>query len=131
MNPISTVASGVVAGIWKLAAIALLALLLLILSAAGTGWWMLTSDLRTARADLATEVAANEGLRGSIREQNRAVEVLAEQKRVADARGAQAQQLAAANGKRFDLALRQVQGAHAATCADAMPAVNSILEAIR
>ncbi len=67
----------------------------------------------------------------AIREQNRAVDALAKAKAEADLRGLQAQQIAAANGKRFDLALGQVKAARATTCAEAMPAVNSILEAIR
>ncbi|MEJ7804851.1 MAG: hypothetical protein WKG03_02880 [Telluria sp.] len=42
-----------------------------------------------------------------------------------------AQQLAAANGKRFDQALARAAGATAATCAEAMPVIDVVLEAIR
>ena len=67
----------------------------------------------------------------AIREQNRAVQVLAAQKIAAEARGQVAQQLASANGKRFDQALVRAVGATATTCAAAMPTVDSVLEVIR
>lgn len=131
MSALGALAAGAVAGIWKIAAVVLLAILLLVLSAGGTGWWMLASDLRAARADLAAEKTVSEGLRGAIREQNRAVEAMGKAKTVAEARGAQTQAIAAANGRRLDLVLTQERGARATTCDEAMPAVNRILEAIR
>jgi phosphopentomutase len=92
---------------------------------------MAAHDRDQARAELKVEQDANVDLRTSIREQNRAVEAMGKAKEIADARGAEAQRLAAANGRRFDGALEQIKGAKATTCADAMPAVNQILEAVR
>ena len=131
MNALSTLAAGVVGGIWKIAAVALLAILLLVLSAGGTGWYLLASARDESRADLAAEKSASEGLRGAIREQNRAVEAMGTAKTAAEARGLAAQQIAAANGRRLDQVLSQERDARATTCDEAMPAVNRILEAIR
>ena len=117
--------------IWKPVAAGLLLALVVVGGVTGWNWYLAARDLDTARVELATERQASEQLRTSIREQNRAVDALAAAKAAADLRGIQAQQIAAANGKRFDLALRQAQGAKATTCIEAMPAVNQILEAIR
>lgn len=111
---------------YKLLSIALLAAL----AGAGGAWWLAAHDRDQARADLTAEQSVSEPLRIGIREQNRAVEVLAKAKAAADARGALAQQLAAANGRRFDGALAKIVGARATTCTDAMPAVNLLLEGI-
>lgn len=131
MSILSDATSVAVGGIWKVAAIGLLAGMVTSSAYLGYQWHMAAHDRDSARADLATEVAANVDLRTSIREQNRAVEAMGAAKEVADARGQAAQQLAAANGRRFDGALEQIKSAKATTCAEAMPAVNAILEAIR
>lgn len=118
-------------GIWKIVAIALAALMLVGGGSMGAGWWLAARDRDQARADLKTEQGVSEQLRGAIREQNRAVDAMAKAKEAADARGLAAQALAAANGKRFDGALAKLASARATTCAEAMPAVNQLLEAIR
>lgn len=132
MSAIGDLAGGAVVGsIWKVVAIALLAALLLVGGGAGAGWWLAAHDRDRALSDLAGERTRADGLATGIREQNRAVEAMANAKASADARGQAAQQLAAANGKRFDGALAQLAGRRAATCDDAMPAVNQLLESVR
>ena len=113
--------------------VAAVLLLALILVGAGTGggWWLAARDRDAARVDLAAERVLSASYRDAIAEQNRAVAALADQKAVAEARGQAAQQLAAANGKRFDQALARAQGAKATTCTEAMPVVDGVLEAIR
>jgi hypothetical protein len=106
------------------------AALLAALAGAGAGWWLAARDRDQVRIDLIAERTTSEGLRTDIREQNRAVDALAKAKAAADARGALAQQLATANGKRFDGALAQIAAARATTCAEAMPAVNQLLNGI-
>lgn len=115
------------AALWKGIAIVLLALLLIV----GGGWWLASGARDQALVDLHAERGVSEQLRAGIREQNRATEALAKAKEAADARGQAARQLAAANGRRFDGALEQIKNVKATTCAEAMPAVNAILEAIR
>lgn len=132
MSALGELAGGAVTGgVWKVAAIALLAALPLVGGGAGAGWWLAAHDRDQARAELATERTRADALTAGIREQNRAVEALASAKAAADARGQAAQQLAAANGKRFDGALAQLAGRRATTCDDAMPAVNLLLESVR
>ncbi|MES2262075.1 MAG: hypothetical protein V4724_26440 [Pseudomonadota bacterium] len=114
-------------GLWKAAAIVLLAALLL----TGAGWALAAHDRDVARVDLGAERTRNDELRTSIREQNRAVETMGTAKALAEARGQAAQQAAAATGKRFDGALQRLVGARATTCAEAMPAVNLLLESVR
>lgn len=124
MSALGDLAGGAV---WKVAAIGLLAAL----PAIGGGWWLAAHDLRQAQAELAAERTRADDLAVGIREQNRAVEAMASAKTAADARGQAAQQLAAANGKRFDGALAQLSGRRATTCDDAMPAVNQLLESMK
>ena len=107
------------------------AALLAALAGAGAGWWLAARDRDQVRADLVAERTTGDALRTNIREQNRAVDALAKAKTAADARGALAQQLATANGRRFDGALAQIAATRATTCTDAMPAVNLLLESIR
>lgn len=116
---------------WKPAAIVLLLALALVGGWTGSGWWLAARDRDAARAELAAERKVSEELRASIREQNRAVEALGQAKAQAEQRGEQAQHLAAANGRRFDDALGRLASAKAATCDDAMPAVNEVLEVIK
>jgi hypothetical protein len=113
--------------LWKVAAVGLL----LALIGAGAGWFMAAHDRDAALTSLATEQAKNAKLAAAIELQNAAVAALADQKAAAEARGAQAAALAAANGRRFDSALAAAQGAHATTCADAIPVVDAILKEIK
>ncbi|MDQ1921300.1 hypothetical protein [Massilia pseudoviolaceinigra] len=131
MSALGTLAAGVTGGIWKIAAIVLAALLLMVLSAAGTGWWAIASARDQALADLHAEQAITAQLRTAIQAQNDAVEEAGTAKLLAEARGQAAQQQAAAAGRRFDAALAKVAGARATTCDEAMPAVNVILDAIK
>ena len=120
--------SGLVSGlIWKIAA----GLLLLGWVGAGASWWLAARDRDKVQAELVAEKVTNDGLRDSIREQNRAVDGLAKAKADAEARGTLAQQVAAATGKRFDGALAKLVTVKATTCADAMPAVNQLLKDIQ
>lgn len=131
MSALGTLAAGAVGGIWKIAAILLLALLLVVGAGAGGGWWLAAHDRDQAETQLALERLRTAELATSIREQNRAVDALATAKREADARGLAAQQIAAATGRRYDGALARIAGNKATTCADAMPAVNQLLEGVR
>ncbi|MDQ1834674.1 hypothetical protein [Massilia scottii] len=131
MSALGKLTEVAVSGIWKIAAIVLLATLIAVLSAGGTGWWMIASARDQALTDLRAEQAITTQLRGAIQLQNDAVEAAGNAKAAADARGLAAQQQAVANGKRFDAALARVAGARATTCDEAMPAVNVILEWVR
>lgn len=109
----------------------LLAVLIIVLSAGGTGWWMIASARDQALADLAAEQAVSTLLRGAIQAQNAAVEMAGLAKIEADKRGQAAQAQAAAAGRRIDAALAKVAGARATTCDEAMPTVDLIMEATR
>ncbi|MCY0910824.1 hypothetical protein [Massilia antarctica] len=130
MNALATMAAGAVAGIWKIAAVVLLAALLMVMSAGGVGWWMIASARDQALADLKNEQAVSTQLRAGIVAQNTAIEAAGIAKAAAEVRGQVAQQQAAAAGKRFDAALARVAGVRATTCDEAMPAVNVILESV-
>lgn len=106
------------------------AALLAALALTGANWWLAARDRDQVRADIIAERAISEALRTDIDKQNTAVDALAKAKAAADARGALAQQLAAANGRRFDGALAQIAATRATTCAEAMPAVNQLLKGI-
>ncbi len=106
------------------------AALLAALAGAGAGWWLAARDRDQVRVDLVVERTTSAGLRTDIDKQNTAVDALAKAKAAADARGALAQQLATANGKRFDGALAKIAAARATTCAEAMPAVDALLKGI-
>lgn len=131
MNILTTAAGAMVGGIWKIGAIVLAVVSLLACAYLGHGWYMAAHDREQAITDLKAEREISAQYQTAIREQNNAVEALAAQKASAEQRGAQAQQIAAANGKRFDAALDRIRDARATTCDEAMPAVNEILEAIK
>jgi hypothetical protein len=128
---IAALTNAVVSGVWKLTAILLLLALIITGLFMGAGWYLAARDRDAGKVELAAERTLSAGYRDAIAEQNRAVTALAEQKTAAEARGLAAQQLAAANGKRFDLPLARAAGAKATTCAEAMPTVESVLEVIR
>lgn len=117
--------------IWKPVAICALAGMLVVGVAGATGWYLAAQERAAARTELAAEVLENEQLTAAVAKQNAAVDALASAKADAEARGAAALQLAAANGKRFDQALARTRAATATTCSEAMPAVNDVLESIR
>ena len=112
-------------------AAALLLALVLVGTVTGAGWWLAARDRDAARAELVAERALSARYRDAIAEQNRAVQALAGQKTAAEARGLAAQQVAAANGRRFDLVLAQTRATKATTCAEAMPVVDAALAAVR
>lgn len=131
MSIVSTLGTAAVSGLWKVGAIAALASGAAASAYTGYEWHMATHDRDAALAQFDAERQTSDALRASLREQNRAVDALAAAKRLADERRAAAEQLAAANGRRLDRALEQGAGAKATTCAEAMPTVNKILEAVR
>ena len=131
MSALGTLAAGVTGGIWKVIAVVLLAALLVVGAWAGGSWYLAARDRDAARVELAAERSANAELRGAIQAQNAAVEAAGDAKLLAEARGKDAQQQAAAAGRRFDAALAKVAGARATTCDEAMPTVDLILEATR
>ncbi|MET3134602.1 hypothetical protein AAKU55_004902 [Oxalobacteraceae bacterium GrIS 1.11] len=106
-------------------------LLALVMVSGGIDWRLACRERDQARIDLKAEQAVSAALRVSIGEQTRATEALGKAKDEADARGLLAQRLAAANARRFDGALASIKDARATTCAEAMPFVNQVLEAIQ
>ena len=131
MSALTAITRSLVGGIWKVAAIGLAVCMATSSAYLGANWWLAERDLKSARVDLKAEQLLSAGYAASIREQNRAVEAMGLAKTAADERGKAAQQVAAANGKRLDLALAQSAGQRATTCAEAMPVVNAALEAVR
>ena len=131
MSALGTLASGAVSGIWKAATIVLAALLLLVASSTGTGWWLAAGDRDAARTALALEQGVSAQLRISIAEQNRVIDGMANATLAAQERGAAAQAAAVTKGKKYDAALAQVAGARANSCDEAMPAVRLLLEGVR
>ena len=131
MSALGTLAGAAVSGIWKAAAIALAAVLLVVASSTGTGWWLAAGDRDAARAALVQEQGVSAQLRSSITEQNRAIDGMAKATLAAQERGAAAQAAAATKGRKYDAALVQITGARATTCDEAMPAVRLLLEGVR
>lgn len=120
-----------VSGIWKVVAITLAVLLLVVITGAGTGWWLAAAASDQALASLKTEQGAGAELRAYIGVQNSAVRSMHDATVAADKRRRAAQELAAANGRRLDAALARLAGARATTCDQAMPYVNQLLESVR
>ena len=131
MSALGALAAGAVSGIWKVVAIVLAAMLLLVASSTGTAWWLAAGDRDTARAALVLEQGVGAALRASISEQNRAIDGMAKATLVAQERGAAAQAAAAAKGKKYDAALAQAAGVRATTCDEAMPTIRLLLEGVR
>ena len=131
MSALGTLAGTAVGGIWKVAAIALAAVLLVVASSTGTGWWLAASERDAARAALVLEQRVSAALRVSITEQNSAIDGMAKATLAAQERGAAARAAAAAKGKKYDAALVQIAGARATTCDEAMPTVRQLLEGVR
>ena len=143
-----------VAGIWKVAAVALAILLLVVITGAGTGWWLAAAARDQALAKLVVEQGASAALRASIGVQNSAVKsmhdatVAADKRRraaealavvarqrydaaQAQARGNAARAAAAAAGRRLDAAQAKLAGARATTCDEAMPFVDQLLKDVK
>lgn len=120
-----------VGGLWKVGAIILAVALMASSAGLGFGWWLAAHDRDVARVDLKAEQGVSAALRAGIDTQNTAILDQAKLARAAEKRGEAAQQLAAANGWRFDGALAKMAGARATTCGEAMPAVNQLLKDIK
>ena len=131
MSAVTALAGAAVGGIWKAAAIVLAGLLLVVASAAGTGWWLAAGDRDQALADLKVEQGVSAGLRASIAEQNLVVDGMARATLLAQQRGEAAQAAAAAAGRKYSAAQAQLAGVRATTCDEAMPAVRRMLEDVR
>lgn len=116
---------------WKAGAIVLLAALILVGGTTGFGWWLAARDRDAAAAALADEQVKSAKYLAALEEQNRAVQALGDQRAAAEERGAAAQLLAKANGRRLDMALQRTGASKATTCKEAMPTVDIVLEAIR
>ena len=131
MSALQLAGGAVVAGIWKVAAMVLAFLLLVVITGAGTGWWLAAAARDQALARLVVEQGASAALRASIGAQNEAVQSMHRATVAADERGSAAQALAAANGRRFDGALAKLTGARATTCDEAMPYVDQLLKDVK
>ena len=131
MDALKLAGGAVVAGIWKISAVVLAVLLLVVITGAGTGWWLAAAARDQALASLVAEQGASAALRASISVQNEAVESMQRATAQAQARGAAARAAAAAVGRRYDAAQAKLAGARATTCDEAMPYVNQLLESVR
>lgn len=131
MSALSLAGGAVVGGIWKVAAIALAGLLVVGGAGGGTALWLASSARDQALADLKAEQLTTAALRAGVDLQNNAIMKLGEDKLAAEKRGADARQLAAVNGRRFDGALEKLVSARATTCDEAMPAVNQLLKDLK
>nr|WP_207393580.1 hypothetical protein [Duganella aceris] len=127
----SAAGGAVTGGLWKVGAIVLAGLLVLTGGSLGGGWWLAAHDRDKAEVALRVEQGTSAALRAGINTQNTAIIALGKEKLKAEARGLAAQQLAAANGKRFDAALAAAAGKRATTCAEAMPIVDQLLKDIK
>ena len=131
MSGLSVAGGAVVAGIWKVAAVALAVLLLVVITGAGAGWWLAAAARDQALASLRAEQRAGAELRASIGVQNSAVRSMHDATVAADKRRRAAQELAAVNGRRLDAAQAKLAGVHATTCDEAMPFVNQLLKDVK
>lgn len=131
MSAVSLAGGAVVGAIWKVAAVTLAVLLLVVITGAGTGWWLAAAARDQALASLKAEQGASAALRASIGVQNEAVKSMHDATIAADKRRRAAQELAAVNGRRYDAAQARLAGARATTCDEAMPYVNQLLESVR
>lgn len=131
MSALKLAGGAVVAGIWKVAAVVLAVLLLVVITGAGTGWWLAASARDQALTSLVAEQGASAELRALIGVQNETVQSMHRATVAADARGRAAQALAAAKGRRYDDAQAQLVGARATTCDEAMSYVNQLLKDVK
>lgn len=131
MSAIELAGGAVVAGIWKVTTVALAVLLVVVITGAGTGWWLAAAARDEALASLVAEQGASAALRASIGVQNSAVKSMHDVTVAADKRRRAAEALAVAAGRRYDAAQAKLAGARATTCDEAMPFVNQLLEDIK
>lgn len=131
MSALGDLAGAAGGGIWKVAAIALAGLLVVGAAGGGTALWLASSARDKVVVELKAEQRITAALRAGVDLQNTRIVELGKEKLAAEARGAAAQQIAAANGKRFDGALAKLAGARATTCDEAMPAVNQLLKDLK
>ena len=131
MSALGALAGAAVDGLWRVIAIVLAAVLLVVTGAAGTGWWLAVGDRDRAVVDLKAEQGVSGALRASIAEQNLAVDGMARATLLAQQRGEAAQAAAAAAGKKYATAQAQLAGVRATTCDEAMPAVRAMLDNVR
>ncbi len=127
-----------IAAWWKLVAIALLLALVGSSGYLGAKWYGAVeardeafAERDKAKAELKAEKVISAELGLAVDKQNAAADALDKATKEADARGAQAQQIAAQAGKRFDAATARLASAKATSCAEAMPYVNQMLESVR
>ena len=131
MSALDALAGAAVSGVWRVLAMVLVAVLLVVTGAAGTGWWLAAGDRDQALVNLKAEQGVSSALRASIAEQNLAVDGMARATLLAQQRGEAAQAAAAAAGKKYQAAQVQLAGVRATTCDEAMPAVRRMLEDVR
>lgn len=131
MSALGNLAGAAVGGIWKIAAIALAGLLVVGAAGGGTALWLASSARDKAVVELKAEQRVTAALRAGVDLQNTRIVELGNEKLAAEARGAAARQIAAANAKRFDGALDKLAGARATTCDEAMPAVDQLLKDLK
>lgn len=112
-------------------AAALLLALALVGGSTGFGWWLAARDRDAARVELVAERDRSAQLAAAVARQNQAIDALASAKSEAEVRGQAAQRVAAANGRRFDQVLAATRATHALNCADAMPVVDMVRDAVR
>lgn len=128
---IATLAGAVAGQGWRIAAYVLAGLLLATAGAGGAAWWLTDRAMRQAQADLAAARDRADDLGAAIREQNRATEVLRVATAAAQARGTAARAQAAIDARRYDAAQQRLAGARPASCAEAMPYVNQLLQDLK
>lgn len=131
MDALQLAGGAVVAGVWKVAAVLLAVLLLVVGTGVGTGWWLAAGARDAALASLKVEQGAGAELRASIGVQNSAVRSMHDATVAAHKRRRAAQESAAVNGRRLDSALARLTGVRATTCDEAMPYVNQLLKDVK
>ena len=131
MSAVSLAGGAVVGAIWKVAAVTLAVLLLVVITGAGTGWWLAAAARDQVLASLVAEQGISAELRASIGVQNSTVRSMHDATVAADKRRRAAQELAAANSRRLDAAQAKLTGARATTCDEAMPFVDQLLKDVK
>lgn len=86
MDALQLAGGAVVAGIWKVATVVLAVLLLVVITGAGTGWWLAAAARDQALDNLKAEQHTAAQLRASIALQNSAMDEMAKRTKVADDR---------------------------------------------
>lgn len=113
--------------LWQVVSAALAVALIVL----GINYSMLNHELSKTAQSLKDEQTSNAELRVAIKEQNSAIDKLTLLKEEADKRAKLAQELAQANGKRFDAVLSKIQNPKVVTCQEAMPIVSQTLKELK